>query len=90
MDCKPRGQHRKGTRTHARREPCGGAQEGSEPSPLKWPEDGAGAMQAFPTQEQKARTVAAAQAAAKLLHTRRKKSKRSRVGCRSVFSSPGP
>lgn len=34
--------------------------------------------------------IAAAQAAAKLLHTRRKKSKRSRVGCRSVFSSPGP
>ena len=33
--------------------------------------------------------IAAAQAAAKLHHTRRKKSKRSRVGCRSVFSSPG-
>lgn len=46
------GTARRGTRTHARREPCRGTNKSSL---LRWTRDGADAMQAFPTWERKAR-----------------------------------
>lgn len=47
-------------------------------------------MQAFPMGKQKARRQRQLRQQQSLLHTKKKKSKRSRVGCRSVVSYRGP
>lgn len=78
------GQRRRGTRAHAGKEPLEGhGRAASRPARGAWTWSRGHASFSHTGAESQ-------DAAATLLHTRREKSKRSRAGCRSAFSSPAP